>query len=242
MTHPPLNCYGYSQESSLALLLVLIPQKTSCKEEEEEGRPQCPASTTTVQVSVRCVDMCTGRAPLYLGKINILRNNKIKEGYCISKKHSFLKELAIFKVKRLILVQQTFKEHQLLEINIITCVQVDSFALPWLMSTSWPTHSDVELIQLATKPASTLGTRLHSGSCTAQIYPIRFFFLIVLKQTWLPHQYLSIPTTQETNCKKTFPRDSRSFSFWQFFFWMILMKMAAHSRFMSFTIKRQERK
>lgn len=123
MTHPLLNCYGYSQESSPALLLALIPQKTSCKEEEEEERPQCPPSTTTVQVSVRCIDMCAGKVPLYLGKINILRNNKIKEGYCISKKHSFLKELAIVKVKRLVLVQQTFKEHQLLAINnIITYV------------------------------------------------------------------------------------------------------------------------
>lgn len=50
---------------------------------------------------------------------------------CISEKHSFLKELAILKVKRLILVRQTFKEHPLLAINnVITYVQIASFALP----------------------------------------------------------------------------------------------------------------
>lgn len=35
-----------------------------------------------------------------MDKINILKKNKTEESYCISKKPSFLKELAIFKVKK----------------------------------------------------------------------------------------------------------------------------------------------
>lgn len=158
---------------------------------------------------------------------------------CISEQHSFLKELAILKVKRLILVWQTFKEHQLLAINnIITYVQIASFALPWLLPIAmWSSPS------WQPQPTSTLGDqtpqqRLHCANIPNTI----FLFDGFKNRLGFPINIYLFQQHRKQTVRKHSQGTRGHFHFDRFFFWMILMKMVAHSWFMLFTIKKQERK
>lgn len=88
----------------------------------------------------------------------------------------------------------------------------DSWALHDLPIAMWSSPS------WQPQPTSTLGDQTPQQRLHCLNIPNTIFLFDGFKNRRLPHQYLFIPTTQKTNCKKAFPRDSRPFSFWQIFF------------------------
>lgn len=84
-------------------------------------------------------------------------------------------------------------------------------------------------------------TRLPGRGCTAQIYPLQFFFFIVLNWLGFPISiYLFQQHKKQTvkkKKKKNTPKGLKAIFILTFFFWMILIEMAAHNWFVLFTIK-----